>query len=407
MLYNTKIALRYLKGRRKLFFTFTNMLSLLGIVIGVFSLLVVSSVMNGFDSDMRDRVIGSKAEIRIKNRDYSPISDYETLLNKIEKIDGVKAVAPICQNELMLQKKKKMVGTVSNGINLQEYKKIAIVLDNIVVGYPNENDFKEDGIILGLGMSIDLQATVGEYVTLSSPLGTIPTPFGMIPKSKKLKVVGILSSDLPEFNSLYSFISISNGQYFGGYDNSISRIDVVTNDVEKSHKTAKQIQQILGHNYEVEDWSKFESNLFQAIKMEKTVMFFVLGLMIVIASFNMIGNFIKLVTEKRTEIGILKALGATDKEISNIFILVGTILGSLGTIIGFLLSILLLLLQKNYPFIAIPVAGFPLLWLPVEMRIIDFILVPILVITISYVTTLYPAKKTVGIDAIKIIRNQD
>ena len=407
MLYYSKIAFRYLKGRHKVLFTFSNMLSLFGIIIGVFSLLVISSVMNGFDSDMRDRVIGSKAEIHIATKDYHPLSQYENVISRIEKIPGVRAVAPICDNELMLQKQNKIVATVCNGIDLVKYREIAKVLHNVVVGNPTAQDLEKDGIILGLGMSIDLQATVGEYVTLSSPVGTIPTPFGLMPKSKKLKVVGIISSDLPEFNSLYSFVSIKNGQFFSGYSEAVDRIDVATENVENSWKTAEQIQQTLGVDYEVEDWSVFESNLFNAIKMEKAVMFFVLGLMIVIASFNMIGNFIKLVTEKRSEIGILKALGATDKEISKVFILIGTILGSLGTIIGLALSLIILITQKLYPFISIPVAGFPLIWLPVEIRVSDFILVPILVIIISYVTTLYPAKKTVGIEAIKIIRNQD
>ena len=136
-------------------------------------------------------------------------------------------------------------------------------------------------------------------------------------------------------------------------------------------------------------------------------MFFVLTLMLVIASFNMIGNFTKLVTEKRSEIGILKALGASHKDIRYIFILVGTILGSIAAFIGLSLALILLLIQQYHPFISIPVAGLPLVWLPVEISVSNFVFVPILVIVISYITTLYPANKAVKIDAIKIIRNQD
>jgi len=407
MTFKYKIAFRYLKGRHKLFFSFSNLLSLLGIVIGVFSLLVVSSVMNGFDRDMRDRVIGSKAEIRIHLADYSKIKNYQKLTEEITDIPGVHVAAPICENELILQKGDKIVATIANGVELDNYRRLAEVLDNIVVGVPSQLDLEENGIILGLGMSIDLQATVGEYVTISSPLGTIPTPLGLMPLSKKLKVVGILSSDLPEFNSLYSFISLGNGQFFSGEKDAVQRIDVATDNPDKSSAIAKRIEGKLPEGFVAEDWSQFESNLFNAIKLEKAVMFFVLTLMLVIASFNMIGNFIKLVTEKRSEIGILKALGASDGDIRKIFILVGTILGSIGAILGVSLALILLLIQKFHPFISIPVAGFPLIWLPVEIKLANFISVPALVIVISYFTTLYPARKTLKIDPIKIIRNQE
>lgn len=407
MSYIHKISMRYLKGQHKLIFSYSNLLSLLGIIIGVFSLLVVSSVMNGFSSDMRTRVIGSKAEIRIYNQDFSPIQDYNQVIEQLSNIPEVLGIAAICENELILQKGQKIVGTVSNGVDFDEYRKIAKVLDNIVVGYPEAKDLEEDGIILGLGMSLDLQATVGEYVTLSSPVGTIPTPLGIMPLSKKLKVVGILRSDLPEFNSIYSFISLENGKKFLAQGAAVSRIDISTSNPDKSKKSTQKIQKLLGSSYLVEDWSDFEANLFNAMKLEKAVMFFVLGLMLVIASFNMIGNFIKLVTEKRSEIGILKALGASEQDIRKIFIYAGVYLGLLGTIIGFVLAITILLIQKFYPFISIPVPGFPLVWIPVELDPMTFILVPILVIIISWLTTLYPAQKTLKIDTIKIIRNQE
>jgi len=403
---NIKIALRYLKKRHKLFFSFANLLALSGIVIGVFSLLVVSSVMNGFDEDMQKRVIGSKAEIRIYRHDYAALNNHAELVQKLQQIPQVKGAAALCENELMLQKKQKMVATISGGINYQNYQQIAPVVADIVVGAPTAADLADDGIILGLGMSVELQATVGEYVTLSSPVGTIPTPLGLLPKSKKMKVVGLISSDLPEFNSLHSYISLDNGQYFLGSEQGVSRIEVSTYHPEKSASVAEEISALLGAEYQVEDWSEFEANLFNAIKLEKAVMFFVLALMIVIASFNMIGNFIKLVTEKRTEIGVLKAMGMADRDIWQIFVMIGTILGSLGTVIGLILALALLITQQVYPFISIPVPGFPLLWLPVKMELSNFIFVPILVIFISFVTTLYPARKTYQIEAIKIIRNR-
>jgi len=160
----------------------------------------------------------------------------------------------------------------------------------------------------------------------------------------------------------------------------------------------------LGEEILVEDWSVFEANLFNAIKMEKIVMFLVLALMIIIASFNMTGNFIKLVKEKKMEIGVLKALGASEKDIIRIFVNVGIIIGMLGTFIGVLLALIVLLAQQRWHFIQIPVPGFPLHWLPVEIRILDFVIVPMVAIVISFLTTLQPSKCTVKVDPIKMIR---
>ena len=399
------IALRYLKGRKKFFFTFSNMLSLLGIVIGVFSLLVVSSVMNGFDSDMRDRVIGSKAEIKIHKEDYSPISNYNELIENISANEKMIGVAPVCDIELMIQKEKNLSSTLCYGIDLDKQKNVTELLNKIVVGIPDKKALGNDGIIIGMDLSLTLSATVGEYIQLTSPIGTQPSPFGLLPRSKKLKVVGIYISGMPEYDRIYTYISLKNSQYFLGYEDEVTQIEVKSVDSSHSARLADEIQDKIGSEYIVEDWSEFEANLFNAIKMEKVVMFFVLALMIIIASFNMSGNFVKLVTEKRVEIGVLKSMGASGKDVVKIFINIGVIIGLLGTLTGLLLAVILLYAQMKFQFIVIPVQGFPLQWLPVEMRLLDFILVPVITIAISLLTTLYPAGRTVKIDSMKIIRN--
>ena len=202
-MFHFKLALRYLKGRHKIFFTFSNMLSMFGIIIGVFSLLVVSSVMNGFDSDMRRRVIGSKAEIKIHHADYSPISNYQAVADKIAAQEEVLAAAPVCESELMIQKGQNLSASVCFGIDFSRHRKITDLLDKIVVGVPEKEDLENDGIIIGLDLSLTINATVGEYVQLTSPIGTEPSPFGLLPRSKKLKVVGLFASGMPEYDQVY------------------------------------------------------------------------------------------------------------------------------------------------------------------------------------------------------------
>lgn len=405
-MFHMMMALRYLKGRKKFFFTFSNILSLLGIVIGVFSLLVVSSVMNGFDSDMRNRVIGSKAEIKIHKKDYSPIKNYDEIINKLKTNKKVIGAAPVCDIELMIQKDKDISSTMCFGIELDKQKNVTELLNKIVVGAPNKEALDDDGIIIGMELSLTLGATVGEYIHLTSPIGTQPSPFGLLPKSKKLKVVGIYISGMPEYDRGYTYISLKNSQYFLGFEDEITQIEVKSTDPSNSSKLANEISKIINNEYIVEDWSEFEANLFNAIKMEKAVMFIVLALMIIIASFNMSGNFVKLVTEKRVEIGILKSMGASGKDVIKIFINIGVIIGFLGTMIGLFLALILLIAQMEYHFISIPVPGFPLQWLPVEIRLLDFVLVPVVAIAISLLTTLHPASRTMKINPLKIIRNK-
>ncbi|MCF7792809.1 MAG: ABC transporter permease [Candidatus Cloacimonetes bacterium] len=399
------IALRYLKGRNKIFFSLTNLLSVCGIIIGVFALLVVSSVMNGFDTDMRKRVIGSKAEIKIHQNDYSPIKDYREIGEKISSFSFIKASAPVCETELMIQKDQNLASTLCFGIDYEKHHKITEIINKIVVGVPEKKDLEEDGIIIGLDLSLTINATVGEYVQLISPVGTEPSPFGLLPKSKKLKVVGIFSSGMPEYDQLHVYISLNNAQYYLGFSDEVNSVEVKTIDANRSRSYAVKIQKLLGSEYVVEDWSVFDANLFNAMKMEKIIMYLVLALMIIIASFNMTGNFVKLVTEKKVEIGVLKAMGASEKDIIKIFIFAGTLIGIIGVLFALVLALGLLWAQLKWQIVQIPVPGFPLQWLPVEMRTIDFILVPLIAIIISFVSTILPAKKTVKIDPIKIIRN--
>lgn len=400
---NQFIALRYLKGRRKLWFSSSNMLSLLGIFIGVFSLLVVSSVMNGFESDMRDRVIGSRAEIKVYSHDFAPIENYNEITERLSEDFELKS-APVYQTELMMQHRRNIATTFCLGVDYESYQAITDLEERIVIGSPHTDMLKNNGIIIGLSQSVELNATVGEYITLTSPKGTEPTPFGLIPKSRTFRVVGIFVSDIPEYEKAYSYIALEDAWYFAAKDHIATHLELSTGAPQTSQRVAERMQHYLGDDFLVEDWSRFEANLFNAIRMEKIVMFIVLSLIIILAAFNMTGNFIKLVAEKRSNIGILKAMGASEHDIVRVFVSVGLIIGSLAILFGFCASLIVVLLQQHYQFVSIPVPGFAMQWLPVEIRWAEYILIPAIALLISFVSSLYPAYRTVKIDPIKIIR---
>ena len=229
-----KIAFNYLRGRKRFFFRSANLLALTGIVIGVFSLLVVSSVMNGFDTDMRNRVIGSKSEIKVHKADFSPIYNYPQLERFLESFAGVKAVSAVCENELMLQNGNLLASTVCYGIDFIKQSRISNIFDKVIIGEPDSIALQENGIIIGLDLSLSLNVTVGEYLQVSSPAVSEPTPFGMLPRSKKLKVVGLFISGLPEFDRLHSYISIKNGQFFAGLEKAVTQLELKTFKAETS-----------------------------------------------------------------------------------------------------------------------------------------------------------------------------
>ena len=344
-MFRTFLALRYLKGRHKVWFKRSNLLPIAGIFLSVLSLLLVASVMNGFDRDMRRRVIGSKSEIKIHHSDYRPIDNVPQIIRRLSHLTDVKGAAPVSEVELLAQNKKHVTAVQCYGIDYDEQQKVNDVLSNIVVGTPDATMLEDDGILLGLDLSLTLNVTVGEYLRLSSPIGTEPTSFGLLPKGKTFKVVGIFISGLPDFDRSSVYISLDNTGYFIGMEGVAERIDVRTKSSSTSRYTAKELEELLGPDFTIEDWSQFDANLFNAIKLEKMVMYFVLILMMLIASFNMAGNFIKLVVEKREEIGILKAIGATDCDIKSIFLRIGLILGFLGVFSGEIIALVLLLLQ--------------------------------------------------------------
>ena len=404
-MFHLNLALKYLRGKRKILFSGSTILSFIGIVIGVFSLLVVSSVMNGFDNDIKNRVIGMKAEIQVHKSDFEPLTDFQTLENRLGKIPKIKGVSPVCETQLIIQNEKEVATTVCFGIDLDKQNRVTNIYDNIIVGAPDNRSLSENGIVLGLDLSVSLGVSVGEYVRLSSPIGTEPSPFGLLPRSDKFKVIAIFNSGMPEYDRIFSYISLAKARYFLGWKDGVGYLEIGTKNSDNAKKIAEKIQNVLGKNYTVEDWSKFDANLFSAIRMEKIVMFLVLALMLIIAAFNMTGHFIKLIAEKRAEIGILKALGASEKDVVKIFVIAGLIIGGSGSLIGCGLAFLVLQLQKTYHLVSIPIAGFPLQWLPVQIRLPDFLFITFVSVFISFLTTLYPARRTMKIEPIKIIRN--
>lgn len=412
------IAKRFLLNRRGKLLG-RHRLTIIGIALGIFALLSVSSVMNGFDKDMRQRIIGTRAEMRLSSKDVSPLADYEAIMDKLNSNKYIYATAPIVRNELVLVNGSDMAGTACFGIDLNKQIKLSPVLrpidtkalekssTNWLQGLINagidESDFSQNGIILGTELAESIGARLGDEVKLISPLSKVPTPFGLMPKILSVKVVGIFIAGMPEYDRLYSYIDLKNGQFFSGYDNEIDNIQIKTTNERQLFKITAILQKFLPE-YKIENWSSYDSSLYNAMSFEKYLMIVILGLMFIIASFSMSGNILRTIVQRRKSIGILKALGYSDKDLVTLFMRQGLFLSISGIAIGVILSLLILSIQIYFAVIRIPMGNLPALIIPVDIRLWDYLLIPLIAFAISFISVIVPSRSVVGIDPIKLIR---
>lgn len=361
--------------------------------------------MNGLEKDITERIIGLHSEIKIYAKDFTPLANWQHIEEEI-KNKAITGISPIVQAELMLLHEKKVSGTICLGIDLSKHDDITFLMKRIYIGAPTQEELI-DGIIVGSDLALILGVNWGDELTLTSPIADQPTPFGMMPKTITLKVVGLFYTGIPEYDMKYSYTDLHTLQKFQNMDDAISYLGIKTVSPKKSLRVAKNIRKELGDSYDVLDWREFEKHLFTAIRFEKKIMFLVLVLIFLIAAFNMIGNYLKLVAQKRQDIGILKSFGAKKKDVMKIFLFNGIFIYLIGTVAGFILSLGLLAAQIKWQFIQIPISGMPFQSLPVKIELFDLILVALASFIITLLTTLIPARRTMNIDAIKVIQEAE
>ncbi|MDP8220269.1 MAG: ABC transporter permease, partial [Candidatus Stygibacter frigidus] len=400
------IALRYLKGHGRFVLSFSNLLSLIGISLGVFSLLTVLSVMNGFDSDIRQRIIAFRSDVKISHTGGGPLSNYNELAKQVEQYDYIRHATPIISNELLIQSSDGIYGGVCMGIDFESYSAGTNLKDRIMIGDPDSASLNDNGIILGFDLAMNLNVSVRDYIQLSAPVGTEATPFGLLPRSRRFKVVGLFSSGIPDYDLHYCYYGLGAGQYFSGSGDTVDMLEVRTENADRAWYYRRMLAKELGDKYRVTDWSDYEANLFNAIKMEKVLMLLVLSLIIILAGFNMAGNLNRLVTEKKRDIGILQAFGVDSRVIRQIFISSSFYIGVSGIMLGLGIAYIFLRSQIEWEFIKIPISGFPIQELPVDIRLSDFIIISIMALVITLLSAMVPAARSREVSTIEIIRNR-
>ena len=310
--------------RKQVFVSIITFISIFGIFLGVATLIIVLAVMNVFEQDLRDKILGIRSHIEVTAGLKGPMKDYQALRDQIDKTRGVVASTPFIYTEAMMRNQNGITGVIIRGIetksapgvlNLGKIREGDIEYVNQIPADVQKELPDEDkdlqGILIGREMARNMGLFLYDPITIISPMGGISTPMGMVPRMKKFIVTGIFESGFYEYDAKLAFLSIKSCQEFLEMGDTVSGIDIVVKDIYQADAIGRDLQSSLGFHFFVQNWMQMNKNLFAALKLEKRVMFIILSLIVLVAAFNIISALIMIVMEKNKDIAILKSMGAT------------------------------------------------------------------------------------------------
>ncbi len=327
------VAFRYLRARRQEgFISVTAWFSFLGIALGVAALIIVMSVMNGFRHDLLEKIIGMNGHLTVYSN-TGALPDYDELTEKIKKIPGITRANPIVEGQAIGSAHGNASGVMVHGLYLEDLKDHKNVTDNLIQGGLSLFN-KANSALIGRRLAEKLGLTVGDKLTLLSPQGT-ETAFGTMPRTRTFEIGGIFDAGIIQYDSAFVFVPLETAQKFFQLGEGVSGIETFTDNPEKSEVFKAEIYNILeDHKARVVDWKQSNKEFFSTIKVERNVMFIILTLIILVASFNVISTLIMLVKDKGRDIAILRTMGATKGMIMRVFFIAGSSIGVLGAFVG-------------------------------------------------------------------------
>ncbi len=398
------VGLRYFRSRRRGgFLSLITFISIFGVAVGVSALIVVLAVMNGFQSDLKERILGINSHIIVQSLS-GRIEDYPEVIEKIKSIEGITSASPFIYCQGLLSANGRVSGVAIRGIDVKSAQKTPQLSSHLLLGsFENLSDKTHIGIILGSELARNLGVNLHDYVSLIVPTGRI-TPLGTIPRSMSFKVVGLFQSGMYQYDQSLAFVSLDVAQKLTGIGNSVMGIEIRLKDPEEAKPIGQVLIQKLGYRFWIRNWMQMNKNLFSALKLEKTVMFIILTLIVFVAAFNIVSSLIMLVINKTRDIAILKAMGATSKSIKKLFMLTGFLIGFSGTIIGLASGLVLCGILKKYHFIELPKDIYYISTLPVRVEISDVMVISISALTISLIATIYPANQAAKMNPVEALR---
>jgi lipoprotein-releasing system permease protein len=386
MSYEFFIALRYLKAKRKpSFVSVISFISILGITVGVTALIIVLSVMTGFEEELKEKILGINAHIVVMEPGGA-MSGYEEVTDKVKGVDGVLGATPFIYSQAMLSARGGVVGVVVRGLDLATVGDVTVLPKNLLAG-------------------------VGDEVNVISPMARA-AGVGAVPRLAAFKVAGIFETGMFEYDSTLAFISIDNAQRFFKLGDTVTGVEVKINDIYRAGKTGQSIEDELGGGYWTRTWEDMNRNLFSALKLEKVTMFIILTLIILVAVLNIISTLIMVVMEKGKDIAILKGMGATSGGIMKIFMIEGCVIGVVGAILGTILGLLAALnleavvefVEWLFDFKVLPPSVYYIDKLPSKVEPMVVVIIVLISIGLSFLATIYPSWRASRFDPVEGLR---
>ncbi len=392
------IGLRYTRAkRRNHFISFISLISMLGITLGVMALIVVLSVMNGFENELRGRILGMVSHVTVSSF-AGPLQDWESLREKTLENPAVIGGAPYIEAEAMLSNLSSVSGALIRGIDPGYEDQVSDIHQHMQFGALTDLVAGEYGVVLGSGLANSLDVVPGDRITMITPQATA-SPLGFLPRLRRFKVVGIFEIGVYEYDRSSALIHRDDASRLFRLDGGVNGLRLKLEDLDLAPLVRHELKQLIGPEYWVSDWTLRHSNYFKAVRTEKTVMFIILSLIVAVAAFNIVSTLVMVVTDKQADIAILRTLGMSPSSIMWVFMVQGTLIGLIGTLLGLVsgvivashVDVIVPALEHFFKTQFLPRGVYPITDLPSEMKQSDIVKIALLSFTLSVIATLYPA----------------
>ena len=409
MPFELHIALRYLLARRKqAFISLISVISTVGVAVGVMALVIALALMTGLQKELRDRIVGSAAHVYVWKLGEGGVADYETEARKLAALPRVVGAAPAVLGKALVSTERGEAFITVKGIDPSLEVRVTEIaralragsLDGLATTSPSGFD----GIAIGEDLAAQLGASVGDTVTVLTPHGSL-SPFGVMPRSRRLRVVAVFSLGLYEFDSQYGFVSLAVAERLMDKDRP-DFVQLRIDDIYAAPRVSEEIAARLGPAYVAQDWADMNRSLFSALWIEKRAISITIGLIVMVAALNIVASLVLLVMEKSRDIAILKTMGASARSVMGIFMLEGLVIGLLGTAVGATAGYALCRVLDRYRLIRIPMDVYQISHVPFTIEPLDFTLVVVGAVLICFLATIYPSRQASRLDPAVALRYQ-